>query len=103
MSGDADGSSWHDAAIAGGALGLFSDFLFGATTDLDRMPLQAYASSRHPSIKSALELWYGARSGDDIRTKLADWAKRENDGQLETLLLTRNALNKAFAQKLSRA
>jgi hypothetical protein len=91
---------WFDAAIASGALGLCADFLFGETTGLNQLSLRGYAAPRHSSIDSALELWRRARCGDDVRAALAEWARDEDDGQLDTLQVTRQALNYALLHHL---
>jgi hypothetical protein len=92
---------WHDAAMAGGALGLVADLLFGETTGLHMAPLNAIATLDHPSVDSALDTWRAARAGEDVRGALAIWAKQEGDANaLDTLQVTRQAMNATLLHQL---
>lgn len=92
---------WFESALNGGTLGLCADFLFGETTGLKVVPLSGYATMRHPAIASALAIWRQARYGEDMRAALANWADKEGDeGSLDTLQLTRQALNYALRHHL---
>jgi hypothetical protein len=93
--------SWHDAAMAGGTLGLVADLLFGETTGLRVATLNTFATIDHPSIESALDIWRAARDGEDVRGALATWAKQEGDANaLDTLQVTRHAMNAALLHQL---
>jgi len=92
---------WHDAAIAGGALGLVADLLFGETTGLRVATLNTFATIDHPSIDSVLDIWRAARSGKDVRGALATWAEQEGDSNsLDTLQVTRHAMNAGLLHQL---
>ena len=95
------GHTWFDAAVISGALGFCADFLFGKTTGLSQVPVTSYAELRHPAIPPALALWKKARDAEDVRDKLADWARRQGDaGALDRLYSTREALNRAVRHQL---
>jgi hypothetical protein len=65
------------------------------------VPLSNLATIDHPAIDSALRIWRRARDGDDVRAALATWAKNEGDaGSLDTLQVTRQALNYALLHQL---
>jgi hypothetical protein len=92
---------WHDAAIAGGTLGLAADILFGETTGLRVATLNAFATIDHPSIESALEIWRAARAGEDVRGALATWAEQEGDANaLDSLQVTRHAMNAVLLHQM---
>ncbi len=98
---DPEGRSWFDTAVVSGALGFCSDFVFGQTTGLSQVPLSSYAELRHPAIAPALALWKQARDAEDVRGKLADWAKREGDADaLNRLQSTREAINRTVRHHL---
>jgi hypothetical protein len=92
---------WFNAALAAGALGFCADLLFGDTTGMKVVPLSAFATLDHPAIGPALRIWRRARHGEDVRAALATWAEREGDsGSLDTLQVTRQALNYALLHQL---
>jgi len=92
--------TWFDAASVI-ALGFCTDLLFGDTTTIKLLPLGSFGTVWHPSTASALLIWRKAREGKDVRAALATWAEREGDkGMLETLQITRQALNYALLHQL---
>ncbi|GAB2175077.1 hypothetical protein DLREEDagr8_06350 [Dongia sp. agr-C8] len=98
---EADDQSWFDAARISGALGFCADYLFGRTTGLSQVPLSSYPELHHPAIPPAIALWKKARDAEDIRSELADWARRQGDAAaLDRLYSTREALNRAVRHHL---
>jgi hypothetical protein len=92
---------WMKAALVGGALGFCADILFGETTGMKVLPISEIHEIGHPSVSSALRIWRKAQDGEDVRGLLATWAEREGDaGALDTLQMTRQALNYALLHQL---
>lgn len=92
---------WFDVGMVGGALGFCADLLFGDTTGIKAVPLSAFATLNHPAVDSALRIWREARDAEDVRAALATWADKEGDaGRLDTLQVTRQALNYALLHQL---
>ncbi|WP_395017719.1 hypothetical protein [Dongia sp.] len=92
---EGDDAPWFEAAMAGGALGLCADLLFGDTTGLKSTPLSAMTEILNPAFASALRIWRQARNGDDVRASLAEWAKGQGTA-LDRLQVTRRVLNTAL-------
>jgi hypothetical protein len=98
---ETDDQSWFDAAVTSGALGFCADYLFGQTTGLSQVPLSSYPELHHPAIPPAIALWKKARDAEDVRSQLADWARREGDADAPARLQSaRDTLNQAVRHHL---